>query len=149
MSRRSSIGSSKRRRRLTTAQRAQVSRSPQGREAAAQRGGAGRSASPRETEASEDQRAGRAKIERVEKYPFHGVGAVDAIVDLTGAAIGLHRLGVARVTASPVALGRGTVDTQHGLLPLPAPATLELLRGVPTVPAHVEWETVTPTGAAL
>jgi hypothetical protein len=83
------------------------------------------------------------------KVHFHEVGAVDAIVDLTGAAIALHRLGVARVTASPVALGRGTIDTEHGQLPLPAPATLELLRGLPTVPAHVEWETVTPTGAAL
>jgi uncharacterized protein (TIGR00299 family) protein len=80
---------------------------------------------------------------------FHEVGAVDAIVDLTGAAIGLARLGVTRVTASPPALGRGTVRTEHGLLPLPAPATLELLRGIPTVPAHVAWETVTPTGAAL
>lgn len=80
---------------------------------------------------------------------FHEVGAVDAIVDLTGAAIALHRLGVTRVTASPVALGRATVETEHGHLPLPAPATLELLRGVPTVPAHIEWETVTPTGAAL
>jgi len=80
---------------------------------------------------------------------FHEVGAVDAIVDLTGAAIGLFRLGIARVTASPVALGTGTVETRHGLLPLPAPATLELLRGLPTVPAHVEWETVTPTGAAI
>jgi hypothetical protein len=80
---------------------------------------------------------------------FHEVGAVDAIVDLTGAAIGLFRLGVTRVTASPVALGSGTVETEHGPLPLPAPATLELLRGVPTAPAHVEWETVTPTGAAL
>jgi pyridinium-3,5-bisthiocarboxylic acid mononucleotide nickel chelatase len=85
----------------------------------------------------------------VEKVHFHEVGAVDAIVDITGAAIALQRLGVARVTASPVALGRGTVDTEHGTLPLPAPAALELLRGVPTVPAHVEWETVTPTGAAL
>jgi uncharacterized protein (TIGR00299 family) protein len=85
----------------------------------------------------------------VAKVHFHEVGAVDAIVDLTGVAIALHRLGVARVTASPVALGRGTVNTEHGLLPLPAPAALELLRGMPTVPAHVEWETVTPTGAAL
>ena len=85
----------------------------------------------------------------VAQVHFHEVGAVDAIVDLTGAAIALHRLGVARVTASPVALGRGTVETEHGPLPLPAPATLELLRGLPTVPAHVEWETVTPTGAAL
>jgi len=53
------------------------------------------------------------------------------------------------VTASPVALGEGTVETDHGTLPLPAPATLELLRGIPTIPAHVRWETVTPTGAAI
>jgi len=80
---------------------------------------------------------------------FHEVGAVDAIVDVAGAAIGLDRLGVARVTASAVALGDGSVETAHGRLPLPAPATLELLRGIPTVPAHVQWETVTPTGAAI
>jgi uncharacterized protein (TIGR00299 family) protein len=85
----------------------------------------------------------------LDKVHFHEVGAVDAIVDVTGAAIGLARLGVTRVTASPVALGEGVVDTQHGRLPLPAPATLELLRGIPTVPAHVAWETVTPTGAAI
>jgi len=80
---------------------------------------------------------------------FHEVGAVDAIVDVAGAAIGLERLGVTRVTASAVALGDGSVETAHGRLPLPAPATLELLRGIPTVPAHVHWETVTPTGAAI
>jgi uncharacterized protein (TIGR00299 family) protein len=80
---------------------------------------------------------------------FHEVGAVDAIVDVTGAAIGLARLSIDRVTASPVALGHGSVETEHGRLPLPAPATLELLRGIPTVPAHVAWETVTPTGAAI
>jgi uncharacterized protein (TIGR00299 family) protein len=80
---------------------------------------------------------------------FHEVGALDAIVDVAGAAIGLDRLGVARVTASAVALGDGSVETAHGRLPLPAPATLELLRGIPTVPAHVHWETVTPTGAAI
>lgn len=85
----------------------------------------------------------------VERVHFHEVGAVDAIVDVTGAAIGLARLDIARVTASPVALGSGSVETSHGRLPLPAPATLELLRGIPTVPAHVAWETVTPTGAAL
>jgi pyridinium-3,5-bisthiocarboxylic acid mononucleotide nickel chelatase len=83
------------------------------------------------------------------KVHFHEVGAVDAIVDVTAAAIGLARLEIARVTASPVALGEGSVDTQHGRVPLPAPATLELLRGIPTVPAHVAWETVTPTGAAI
>ncbi len=83
------------------------------------------------------------------KVHFHEVGAVDALVDVAGAAIALERLGIARVTASPVALGSGAVDTEHGRLPLPAPATLELLRGIPTLPAHVDWETVTPTGAAL
>ena len=80
---------------------------------------------------------------------FHEVGAVDAIVDVTAAAIGLARLEVASVTSSPVALGEGTVETEHGRLPLPAPATLELLRGIPTVPAHVRWETTTPTGVAI
>jgi uncharacterized protein (TIGR00299 family) protein len=85
----------------------------------------------------------------LEQVHFHEVGAVDAIVDVAGAAIGLARLGIDRVTASPVALGEGAVETEHGRLPLPAPATFELLRGIPTVPAHVRWETVTPTGAAI
>ncbi len=86
---------------------------------------------------------------KLDDVHFHEVGAVDAIVDITGAAVGLKALGVKRVTCSPVALGHGTVETSHGRLPLPAPATLELLKGIPTVPANVEWETVTPTGAAL
>jgi uncharacterized protein (TIGR00299 family) protein len=80
---------------------------------------------------------------------FHEVGAVDAIIDITGAAVGMKELGITRVTCTPVALGHGTVETSHGRLPLPAPATLELLKGIPTVPANVAWETVTPTGAAL
>jgi uncharacterized protein (TIGR00299 family) protein len=85
----------------------------------------------------------------VSRVHFHEVGAVDAIVDVAGAAIALERLEVRRVTAGPVALGHASVDTEHGRLPLPAPATLELLRGVPTAPAGVAWETVTPTGAAI
>jgi uncharacterized protein (TIGR00299 family) protein len=85
----------------------------------------------------------------VERVHFHEVGAVDAIVDIVGTAAGLHRLGVGRVTCSPLPLGSGVVETDHGRLPLPAPATLELLRGVPLVPAGVAWETVTPTGAAI
>jgi hypothetical protein len=84
-----------------------------------------------------------------ERVHFHEVGAVDAIVDVVGAAFGLARLGIERVTATPVALGGGSIDSEHGRLPLPAPATLELLRGLPSVPAHADFETVTPTGAAI
>ena len=80
---------------------------------------------------------------------FHEVGALDAIGDIVGVCAALHHLGVERVSASSLALGRGTVETEHGRLPLPAPATLELLEGIPTYPAEVAWETVTPTGAAL
>lgn len=84
-----------------------------------------------------------------EDVHFHEVGAVDAIVDVTGAALALELMQIDRVTCSPVALGHGTIDSDHGLLPLPAPATIELLRGIPTVPSPVAWETVTPTGAAI
>ena len=85
----------------------------------------------------------------VARVHFHEVGAVDAIVDIAGAALALELLGIERVTATPPALGHGTVDTAHGRLPLPPPAVLELLRGVPVMPAPVAWETVTPTGAAI
>jgi uncharacterized protein (TIGR00299 family) protein len=80
---------------------------------------------------------------------FHEVGGLDAICDIVGCCAALEWLGVDHVTASPLPLGTGTVETAHGRLPLPAPATVELLRGIPTVPAGIEWETVTPTGAAL
>ena len=86
---------------------------------------------------------------KVEEVHFHEVGSVDALVDVTGAAIALERLQVRGVTSTPPAIGYGSVETRHGTLPLPTPATLELLKGVPTVPAHVAWETVTPTGAAI
>lgn len=85
----------------------------------------------------------------VDAVHFHEVGAVDAIVDVVAAAVGLELLGIDRVTCSPIAVGHGTVESDHGGLPLPAPATLELLVGLPTVPAGVEWETLTPTGAAI
>jgi len=84
-----------------------------------------------------------------ERVHFHEVGAVDAIVDVVGAAAAVDRLGVARVTSAPPALGHGSVRSEHGRIPLPAPATLELLRGVPVSSAEVAWETVTPTGAAI
>ncbi|MFI5318122.1 MAG: nickel pincer cofactor biosynthesis protein LarC [Myxococcota bacterium] len=85
----------------------------------------------------------------VARVHFHEVGALDAIVDITGAALALELLRVERVTSTPAALGHGTVETAHGRLPLPAPAVLELLRGAPVAPAPVAWETVTPTGAAI
>jgi uncharacterized protein (TIGR00299 family) protein len=85
----------------------------------------------------------------VEVIHFHEVGAVDAIVDVMGAAIGLGLLGVEQVYASPVHVGRGTVECAHGVLPVPAPATLELLQGVPIYGRDVDAELVTPTGAAI
>jgi uncharacterized protein (TIGR00299 family) protein len=85
----------------------------------------------------------------VERIHFHEVGAVDSIVDIVGACIGLHALGVTRFTASPLPVGHGFVRTAHGLMPVPAPATAELCRDIPTYPVDVDGELVTPTGAAL
>ena len=85
----------------------------------------------------------------VEKVHFHEVGAVDAIVDIAGAIAGLDALGVTRVYASSLPLGGGTVMSEHGMIPVPAPATAFLLRGIPVRPGPIEAELVTPTGAAL
>ncbi|CAA9576041.1 MAG: hypothetical protein AVDCRST_MAG19-3366 [uncultured Thermomicrobiales bacterium] len=92
----------------------------------------------------------------VEAVHFHEVGGVDAIVDIAGACIGLALLGVERVYSGPPRLGTGFVDSQHGLIPVPAPATAELLAraGTPTAgpdpgAERVEAELLTPTGAAL
>jgi uncharacterized protein (TIGR00299 family) protein len=80
---------------------------------------------------------------------FHEVGALDAIADVVGAAAGFAALDLDVIHASPVAVGSGTVATQHGLLPVPAPAVVELLRGIPTYGGGVDAELATPTGAAL
>jgi uncharacterized protein (TIGR00299 family) protein len=80
---------------------------------------------------------------------FHEVGAFDAIVDIVGAAIGFTHFGVEKVFASAVPLGNGFVRTEHGRMPVPAPATLELLRGHATLPGDGGRELVTPTGAAI
>jgi uncharacterized protein (TIGR00299 family) protein len=85
----------------------------------------------------------------VDKIHFHEVGAVDALVDFVGTCWGIESLGVEEIYASPLPLGRGSVRTEHGLLPVPAPATAELLRGVPVEMPDVQAELVTPTGAAL
>lgn len=80
---------------------------------------------------------------------FHEVGATDSIVDIVGAAICYHRLGVDAVWSSPVELGAGFVRCAHGLIPVPAPATMEILQGVPTTRGAVNHEATTPTGAAI
>jgi pyridinium-3,5-bisthiocarboxylic acid mononucleotide nickel chelatase len=80
---------------------------------------------------------------------LHELGGVDTIVDVVGALVGLEALGVDYVVVSPVPLGRGFIRGAHGRIPLPAPATVALLKGVPVVGSPLEVETVTPTGAAL
>jgi pyridinium-3,5-bisthiocarboxylic acid mononucleotide nickel chelatase len=80
---------------------------------------------------------------------FHEVGALDAIADIVGAAAGFDHLGLHELDVSPVALGSGTVRTAHGTLPVPPPAVVELLRGVPTFGGPADRELATPTGAAV
>ncbi|HEX2474853.1 MAG TPA: LarC family nickel insertion protein, partial [Lacipirellulaceae bacterium] len=81
----------------------------------------------------------------IEKVHFHEVGAVDSIADIVGSAIGFDLLGSERVVCSPVPTGRGFVEIAHGRCSIPAPATGELLRGVPLAPLDVEGELTTPT----
>lgn len=94
--------------------------------------------------------AAEAAVHRVplDEVTFHEVGSVDSLFDVVGAATCLDYL-AARVVSAPVPLGRGHVHTAHGELPVPAPATLECLRGVPTLDAGIDFENVTPTGAAI
>ncbi len=84
-----------------------------------------------------------------EKVHFHEVGAVDAIVDVVGACLGFEMLGIERVYCSSFRVGRGTVTAAHGMMPVPAPGTLELLKGFPVEHTDIEAELVTPTGAAI
>jgi pyridinium-3,5-bisthiocarboxylic acid mononucleotide nickel chelatase len=85
----------------------------------------------------------------VERVHLHEVGALDSIVDIVGAVFGLEWFAPGRVVASPLNVGGGTVNSAHGVFPVPAPATVRLLQGVPVYSSGVQMETVTPTGALL
>ena len=84
-----------------------------------------------------------------EDVEFHEVGAVDSIVDTVGAAVGFDALGIERFLCSPINIGGGFIHCQHGIFPVPAPATADLLRHATIYQKHVQTELVTPTGAAI
>ncbi|MBI1322940.1 nickel pincer cofactor biosynthesis protein LarC [bacterium] len=85
----------------------------------------------------------------IEKVHFHEVGAIDSIIDIVGAAVGLDLLGVDEIMASPVPTGTGYIQVAHGRMSVPAPATAFLLKGVPLAASTIEMELTTPTGAAI
>ncbi|MBI5755339.1 MAG: nickel pincer cofactor biosynthesis protein LarC [Nitrospirae bacterium] len=85
----------------------------------------------------------------VEEVHFHEVGHIDTIVDIVGSVYALHLLGIDKVISSPIDTGSGSVEIAHGLFPVPAPVTAELLKGVPVYSSGVERELTTPTGAAI
>ncbi|MBY0527759.1 MAG: nickel pincer cofactor biosynthesis protein LarC [Gemmataceae bacterium] len=85
----------------------------------------------------------------LEKVHFHEVGALDSIADIVGAAVGIDLLGIERFTSRSVPTGHGTVKCAHGLMPIPAPGTAELLKGVPLAASPIRAELTTPTGAAI
>lgn len=85
----------------------------------------------------------------LEKVHFHEVGAVDSIIDIVGAAILLHQLGIKKIKSSAIPVGSGRIHIDHGIYPVPAPATLEILKGIPIEQSDVRFELTTPTGAAI
>lgn len=85
----------------------------------------------------------------IQEVHFHEVGAVDAIVDIVGSVIGIELLGIEKITGSRINTGTGFVRCEHGTLPVPSPATIELLKGKPVHSTGIERELVTPTGAAI
>ncbi len=85
----------------------------------------------------------------VDEIHFHEVGAVDAIVDITGAAIGFDYFNIEQIAASRIHIGTGTLKCAHGILPVPAPATLEMLKSIPVYSTNIQQELLTPTGAAI
>jgi len=85
----------------------------------------------------------------IEKVHFHEVGAIDAIVDIVGACVALEKLGIDKVYCAPIPVGNGTVQCEHGIMPVPAPGTAALLKGVPLAASDEPGELTTPTGAAI
>ncbi len=85
----------------------------------------------------------------IEEVHFHEVGAVDSIVDIVGSVIGITALNIERIYSSPLPLGGGFAKSSHGVIPIPAPATVELLKGIPIKETNIQSELVTPTGAAI
>ncbi len=85
----------------------------------------------------------------LDRVHFHEVGALDSIIDIVGACLGFHLLGVDEIHSAPITLGTGFVQGAHGAMPLPAPATIELLRGFPVTQRETSFELTTPTGAGL
>ena len=85
----------------------------------------------------------------IDQVHFHEVGAVDAIVDVVGSWAALVSLGIDEMVCAAVGLGSGTAEMAHGRVPVPAPAVLEMLVGLPSVPVETAMETATPTGVAL
>ena len=85
----------------------------------------------------------------IEKIHFHEIGGLDSIIDISSAVIGIKALEIKEIYSSPLPLGKGFVKCAHGIFPLPAPATLELLKNIPTYSGGMEGEMVTPTGAAI
>ncbi|MDQ7781748.1 MAG: nickel pincer cofactor biosynthesis protein LarC [Desulfomonilaceae bacterium] len=92
-----------------------------------------------------------AKVHRttIDKIHFHEVGAVDAIIDVVGSVAGLAAMGIEEIFCSPLHVGSGTIQCAHGILPVPAPATAELIKGKPVYSTGVEGELLTPTAAAI
>ncbi len=86
---------------------------------------------------------------KADEVHFHEIGAMDSIIDIVGAAVAVDSLKVKKVVSSPIALGTGWARTMHGTIPIPAPATLEILKGVPTAASTAPFELTTPTGAAI
>jgi uncharacterized protein (TIGR00299 family) protein len=91
----------------------------------------------------------KAHGESIDEVHFHEVGMVDAIIDICGAVIGMELLGIKKIFCSPLTIGNGIIDTQHGRMPVPAPATAELIKGFPVFRTDIQGEILTPTGAAI